>query len=626
MKNRLPFNLSFILATATCLFLFSNPIFSQATVQKYDNGIFDVEATPKQGQFGCFYILPDGTPRWSCDFEHQFSQPINANASAMQWKLRKGPIPPATSISLNPGSSQGSLPGFSGNQSTSDAIDISTSWNPSGSYFIIVVAVQNNFCSDPISGSIDITYSNQSISITNNPTVAPLPFPTSGVYIPSNWGALTPQITQTQNPQGLKISFQNLASGQQRFIHLVAQLNSASIGAPININSELNLDTGTPCSKSRKFKKSDFIKTEVSEYPWDPNTKTASKTIMCPNAPSEDIVYKIQFKNEGKAFAKDVLITDELSNDYDLSSFQLIDSSHPCPKVVIADRKVYFLFEDIQLPGTEQQNTSIFASSDCEGWLRFRINTWGNHTEGTVIQNDADIFFTTEIKEDSCHFSSEFISQQAQQPLQTLNDFFIGEASAYSPTVQSDFLQKFDDFINRKGCTVVLEPVTTPQAETTFIALEELGIEEELLEEEDGVPIQISGGVSIYPQPGGIYRTVHSSIGYTDQNTDWCFSPPIILSNKTQDIAKIDIDVYPNPMTNFINIKMPDTFLQNSSNFQTYLFDSSGRKRLEVNSQDLQRYQDIFSIDIDSSMEDGLYLLQVVTEKGVFFAKKILKN
>jgi uncharacterized repeat protein (TIGR01451 family) len=125
---------------------------------------------------------------------------------------------------------------------------------------------------------------------------------------------------------------------------------------------------------------------------YDPNDKTAqtssqaSEDLYFINS-DEYIDYTIRFQNTGTDTAFTVVITDTLSADYDMSSFEPGICSHPCIVDFKADRVVEWTFNDILLPDS---NVNEAAS---HGLTSFRIKLNEPVLPGTEIENIANIYF-----------------------------------------------------------------------------------------------------------------------------------------------------------------------------------------------------------------------------------------
>lgn len=100
-----------------------------------------------------------------------------------------------------------------------------------------------------------------------------------------------------------------------------------------------------------------------------------------------DIEYLIRFQNTGTDTAFRVVIRDTLSGHLLPSSIQLGTSSHPYIFTLNQQGILQFTFDQILLPDS---NTNEAAS---HGFIKFRIAQQLDNPPGTVIHNEAAIYF-----------------------------------------------------------------------------------------------------------------------------------------------------------------------------------------------------------------------------------------
>ena len=125
---------------------------------------------------------------------------------------------------------------------------------------------------------------------------------------------------------------------------------------------------------------------------YDPNDKR-----VFPNRPDslallgEEMLYSIRFQNTGNDVADDVVVVDTLDTNLDLSTFTIINSSHPDLLEVVFDRAeqniVNFRFENIFLPDS---TTNEPASN---GHITYAITPKEGLPIDTEITNTAFIYF-----------------------------------------------------------------------------------------------------------------------------------------------------------------------------------------------------------------------------------------
>ncbi len=128
--------------------------------------------------------------------------------------------------------------------------------------------------------------------------------------------------------------------------------------------------------------------------PVDPNDKTGyplGQTEEYYIQPNQQLQYVIRFQNVGTDTAFTVVVRDTL--DIDLNIFTVTPgvSSHPCTFKMYGPRVLEWTFEDIQLPD------STTNSEGSNGFLTFHVDQVPDLAPGTVINNDADIYFDFEL-------------------------------------------------------------------------------------------------------------------------------------------------------------------------------------------------------------------------------------
>jgi uncharacterized repeat protein (TIGR01451 family) len=118
---------------------------------------------------------------------------------------------------------------------------------------------------------------------------------------------------------------------------------------------------------------------------YDPNMKEVFPVNVLPGF--EDwFTYTIHFQNTGSAPAFNIRLTDTLSNNLDLETFQVINYSH-YNNVALNNNLLTFRFPNIMLP----DSTSNLEGS--KGFVQYRIKPKANLPLGTQIRNTANIYF-----------------------------------------------------------------------------------------------------------------------------------------------------------------------------------------------------------------------------------------
>jgi gliding motility-associated-like protein len=125
---------------------------------------------------------------------------------------------------------------------------------------------------------------------------------------------------------------------------------------------------------------------------YDPNDKQVFPTGVTSAhniAGDEEMEYVIRFQNTGTDVAYNIVIRDELTPYFDLSTLTIGASSHPCTTTVEGEGtpELVWSFKNIMLP----DSTSNEAAS--HGFVKFKVKLMPNLPKGTVVRNKADIFF-----------------------------------------------------------------------------------------------------------------------------------------------------------------------------------------------------------------------------------------
>lgn len=101
---------------------------------------------------------------------------------------------------------------------------------------------------------------------------------------------------------------------------------------------------------------------------------------------TDELDYEITFQNTGTDTAFLVIVRDTLSPHLDITTLQLGAASHPYTFRIQQGRVLEWTFEDIAIPD------STTDSKNSVGMVKFRIGQKPNNPNGTVIENQADIY------------------------------------------------------------------------------------------------------------------------------------------------------------------------------------------------------------------------------------------
>jgi hypothetical protein len=129
---------------------------------------------------------------------------------------------------------------------------------------------------------------------------------------------------------------------------------------------------------------------EVLRGSYDPNDKIENRNgVLEPSELGKDtyLTYTIRFQNTGTDTAFGVIVRDTLEQTHQLSTFEMIASSHPYELTITEDKLLKWHFHNILLPDS---NVNEPAS---HGYITYRIKPDSTLAVGTSITNTASIYF-----------------------------------------------------------------------------------------------------------------------------------------------------------------------------------------------------------------------------------------
>lgn len=198
-------------------------------------------------------------------------------------------------------------------------------------------------------------------------------------------------------------SFSNLDLLESRFINIaVATPTTVQNGTVITTLAEAH-PTGNDAAPNDNLDSEQT--TVVGSY--DPNDKRVEpgETLSLEQYEAgTPLTYTIRFQNTGTYQADKVLITDQLSQLLDVSSFEFLASSHPCTYDIRGNGFAEFHFDMINLP----DSTSNEAAS--HGFVKFSVQPRADLSVGARILNSAAIYFDFNLPVLTNQVSTELVS------------------------------------------------------------------------------------------------------------------------------------------------------------------------------------------------------------------------
>ena len=188
-----------------------------------------------------------------------------------------------------------------------------------------------------------------------------------------------------------------------------------------SIDISLNTPVGTPIGTPVIYQASIFGNDNTSDLSPENNQITLSKVVVGsydPNdkacdfdegvttleiADEKPFVYTIRFQNTGTYLADSVAIADTLDARFDITTFEVMSSSHPMTYIMTPEGVVTFLFDDIFLPPTSEDEPNS------HGFVKYSLQTKEPLAFGDSIANTAYIYFD---------FNTPIVTNAAQTEVQ----------------------------------------------------------------------------------------------------------------------------------------------------------------------------------------------------------------
>ncbi|HEY6144017.1 MAG TPA: T9SS type A sorting domain-containing protein [Flavobacterium sp.] len=195
----------------------------------------------------------------------------------------------------------------------------------------------------------------------------------------------SPTIT-TQTLNNISFNYSNLNPLETREIYVVLNINSPMETPAVNSSDRLDfIATITQNGVDEFSHDNTFDLKQIVVNSYDPNDKTCLEgDIIAPDKVGNYVYYVIRFENTGTFPAENIVVKDMIdTKKFDISSLIPVHASHNY-FTKIADNKVEFIFENINLP---------FDDANNDGYISFKIKTLPTLVLGDAFSNSANIYF-----------------------------------------------------------------------------------------------------------------------------------------------------------------------------------------------------------------------------------------
>lgn len=216
--------------------------------------------------------------------------------------------------------------------------------------------------------------------------------------------SVNPNYTITNTGTGFTVDFVNLQPGDFEDIEI-------SLTCPATVElDEIVTNSATYITDSNDLVASNNYSTlsELVVGSWDPNDKMEAHgpRILYDNfvVSDEYLYYTVRFQNLGTFAATFVRIEDQLNNQLDETTFQMLRSSHDYV-VTRTENNLEWYFDNINLPAEQDD------AEGSQGFVYFRIKPKPGYAIGDIIPNTAAIYFDFNAPVITNRFDSEFVEE-----------------------------------------------------------------------------------------------------------------------------------------------------------------------------------------------------------------------
>lgn len=213
-------------------------------------------------------------------------------------------------------------------------------------------------------------------------------------------------------PTGFTYDFTNLLPNEVRTIYvayLIPTIPTVSLGQLVNHQASIQVPGDFLISND-----TDLL-TQAIVASWDPNDITEShgeRIVWADFGADEYLHYTIRFENTGTAAAEFIRVIDELDNQLDETTFELIGASHNVDAIRNGTQLI-FNFNHINLP------PSSINIEDGHGYVQYRIKPKPGYALGDIIPNTASIYFDFNPAIVTNTFNTEFVENLGTDSFET---------------------------------------------------------------------------------------------------------------------------------------------------------------------------------------------------------------
>lgn len=167
----------------------------------------------------------------------------------------------------------------------------------------------------------------------------------------------------------------------------ISFIDSLGCNAQIGDTSDVHIQTEFQPSACVIPADNNFLIRRVVTNSFDPNNKETVYPYTEMVTANDEFIYAINFQNTGNDTAYLVTLVDDISDKFDPLTITPLMASHPYTWSFVDNNTVKFLFQNINLPDSNQNEP------ESHGFIMFKIRQKPGNMPGDTLQNRAAIYF-----------------------------------------------------------------------------------------------------------------------------------------------------------------------------------------------------------------------------------------
>jgi hypothetical protein len=220
----------------------------------------------------------------------------------------------------------------------------------------------------------------------------------------------------SQTTNNLNWNFSNLKPFETREIYITLNTNSPIEVPPLFTGSYLNY-TATISSSANDENINDNVfhfRQVIDSHCGYNYVKNIKGKDITPEEVGKYVYYMIGIENIGTASVQNIVAKNIIdTSKFDISTLQIIETSHSCKTKITSSNKIEFIFENINLQNTSNAN---------RGYVAYKIKTKSNLVVGDSFSNLANIYFDYNFPIETENTTTNIVNSLGLQENDIIND------------------------------------------------------------------------------------------------------------------------------------------------------------------------------------------------------------